>query len=146
MEELQKRLGGANLSEYSNGSAPERHFDDISPPPPSPDRSSSDDFNDFPGPVKRKIASKKSDREIEKISLHADLQSFKRREDFGLPESLLRCYRANKCNALVLYQPPVDLLAQITERDNNNVDEDSGSSSRGSDEIDEEIIESEMTE
>jgi len=147
MEELQKRLGGANLSEYSNGGAPERHFDDISPPPPSPDRSGCDDFQDFSGPVKRKIAAKKPEREIEKISLHADLQSFKRRDDFGLPDSLLRRYRSNKCNALVLYQPPVDLLAQLKERENNNVDEDTGSSSsKCSDKIDEEIVEAEMCE
>jgi hypothetical protein len=45
--------------------------------------------------------------------------------DVDTQESLLSRYRANKCNALVLYQPPVDLFMQMKEQDNNNFDEKS---------------------
>jgi hypothetical protein len=70
----------------------------------------------FQGPLKRKVPAKSSKREIDRISLHSDLQSYQPRNDFGLPDTLLRRYRSNKCNALVLYQPPIDLLAQFQEQ------------------------------
>ena len=114
MEELQKRLGGANLAEMSS-----RNFEDISPPPPSPDPYE-DDYQDYSGPVKRKVPTKKQKKEIDKISLHADLQTYKPRTDFDLPDSLVRRYRSNKCNALVLYQPPINLVAQLKVQENNN--------------------------
>jgi hypothetical protein len=114
MEELQKRLGVVEMS--SDGS---RSFEDVSPPPPSPDPYD-DDYQDFSGPVKRKIPTKNHKKEIDKISLHADLQTYKPRTDFDLPDSLLRRYRSNKCNALVLYQPPIDMVAQLKEQENNN--------------------------
>ncbi len=119
MEELQKRLGGSTLGDMKVDTS--RTFADVSPPPPSPDPYRDDDYPDFSGPVKRKVPSKsQKQKEIDKISLHADLASFKPRGDLDLPDSLLRRYRANKCNALVLYQPPIDLVAQLREQENNN--------------------------
>ena len=128
VEELQTRLYGSKLEDMS-GSDDSRNFDDsrtfrnISPPPPSPDPYG-EEYQEYLGPVKRKVPTKsQAQKEIDKISLHSDLTSFKPRTDFDLPDSLLRRYRSNKCNALVLYQPPIDLLAQLQEKEKNDDEE-----------------------
>ena len=144
VEELQTRLYGSKLEDMS-GSDDSRNFDDsrtfrnISPPPPSPDPYG-EEYQEYLGPVKRKVPTKsQAQKEIDKISLHSDLTSFKPRTDFDLPDSLLRRYRSNKCNALVLYQPPIDLLAQLQEKEKNDDEEEA------SEETDE-MNETEMTE
>jgi hypothetical protein len=118
VEELQSRLCGSNLEEMSGDTYDgSRTFRNISPPPPSPDPYG-EEYQEFLGPVKRKVATKNAaQKEIDKISLHSDLTSFKPRTDFDLPDSLLRRYRSNKCNALVLYQPPINLMAQLQEKE-----------------------------
>ena len=143
VEELQTRLYGSKLEDMS-GSDDSRNFDDsrtfrnISPPPPSPDPYG-EEYQEYLGPVKRKVPTKsQAQKEIDKISLHSDLTSFKPRTDFDLPDSLLRRYRSNKCNALVLYQPPIDLLAQLQEKEKNDEEEAS--------EENDEMNETEMTE
>jgi hypothetical protein len=123
VEELQTRLSGSKLEDMSGSNDTpnfDKDFQNISPPPPSPDPYG-EEYQEFLGPVKRKVPTKShAQKEIDKISLHSDLTSFKPRTDFDLPESLLRRYRSNRCNALVLYQPPVDLIAQLQEKDNDN--------------------------
>lgn len=139
MEELQNRLGGANLVEGDPGFG--KNFEEISPPPPSPDPYS-EDYHDFTGPLKRKVAGRKSSKkEIERISLHADLATYRPQNDFGLPESLLRSYRANKCNALVLYQPPLDLLAQLKQGEGGDEVEEENNNVGGSQPVDAELEE-----
>ena len=141
VEELQDRLGGSKLEDMSGNNGFDfdgnRTFRNISPPPPSPDPYG-EEYQEFLGPVKRKIPTKsQAQKEIDKISLHSDLTSFQPRTDFDLPDSLLRHYRSNKCNALVLYQPPIDLIAQLKEKENKKNEDD--------DETDE-MTETEMSE
>lgn len=121
MEELQQRLGSLDPYELSLGKTPTDPH--IVPPPPSPVPFSSpanppnpanpDEFGDVCHPGKRKVPY--SRRQIGRISLHQDLQAITPKSELSLPECILRKYTAKQSNALVLYQPPVNLIEKLLQ-------------------------------
>jgi len=120
MEELQQRLGNLNPYEIKLGKMPSES--QIVPPPPSPVpfASGHEDLGEFCGPTKRKIPTNR--RQIGRISLHQDLQAITPKSEISLPESILRSFTEKQSNALVLYQPPVNLIEKFLKKEKEEKD------------------------